>query len=241
MEHQTVIEGSDSERTESIDLGTYEIQDQNCLAPGRLLWARMDQSPWWPVQIVDEKTISQNCIFNDRIKGGVLARFYGSCIYAWVDPFAHVSQFQGSFKEKGSNLRAFQKALEEEMLLRSKIVKSSVEPNGKSKYSETSSQHNKSGDVNGISNVANVGKKIIFQSREEPAIKTSTRKRTKSEELERSRSQRKQREKAPSNEQDVTTGGSEKKLRQLKVMRHLGLAAPPDSPFNANSPVKIAA
>jgi len=97
-----------------------------------------------------------------------------------------------------------------------------VEPNGKSKYSETSSQHNKSGG-------------------EEPAIKTSTRKRTKYEELEQSRSQGKQREKAPSNEQDVTTGGSEKKLRRLKVMRHLGLAAPPDSPFNANSPVKIAA
>lgn len=205
-----------------MDLGTREIQNQNHLAPGRLLWAKMDQSPWWPVQIVDERTVSQNCIFNDPMKGGVLARFYGSCIYAWVDPFAYVSHFQESFKEKGSNLSAFQKALEEEMLLRSKIVKSSVEPNGKSQYPETSTQHKKSGG-------------------EEPAIKTATRKRTKPEDLKQSRSQGKQKEKTPSNKQDVTTDGSEKKLRQLRVMRHLGLAAPPDSPFNANSPVKIAA
>lgn len=205
-----------------MDLGTYVVQNQNCLAPGRLLWAKMDPSPWWPVQIVDERTVSQNCIFNDPIKGGVLARFYGSCIYAWVDPFAYVSHFQESFKEKGSNLRAFQKALEEEMLLRSKIVKSCVEPNGKSQYPETSSQHNKSGS-------------------ELLTMKIFTRKRTKREDLKRSRSQGKQKEKALSNQQDVTTDGSEKKMRQLRVMRHLGLAAPPDSPFNANSPAKIAA
>lgn len=220
MENQTFMKGSDAERNQSIKVASCIFQKQKHLARGRLLWAKMDPSPWWPVQIVDERTISRNCIFNDRIKGGVLARFYGSCIYAWVDPFAEPEE---SFK--GSNRRAFEKALEEEMLLRSKIMQSSVEPIGKPNQEkpnpENSSQHTKP-----------VGEGL--------KIKICTRKRTKREELERIRNQGKEKEKVPSNEQDVMTDGSGKRTRRIKVLRHLGLAAPPDSPFNANSPLKIA-
>lgn len=217
------MKGSDAERDQRINVGSCELQKRIRLARGRLLWGKMDQSPWWPVQIVDERTVSRNCIYNDRMKGGVLTRFYGSCIYAWVDPFA---QPEESFK--GSNRGAFEKALEEEMLLRSKIMKSSVEAIGKPNP-ENSSQHNKPGG-------------------EGLKIKICTRKRTNREELERIRNHEKEKvpsnaekEKVPSKEQDVMTDGSGKKTRRIRVMRHLGLAAPSDSPFNANSPHKIAA
>eukprot|EP01018_Ginkgo_biloba_P029693 Gb_27018 [translate_table: standard] len=203
--------------------------DLGCLAPGYMLWAKMNRSSWWPAQIVDERTVSEKNIVNQKIKGGVLIRFYGSYDFAWVDPLADLSQFEESFKEPNCNpLRVFQKALEE-VLLQNKLKNTCKEQDGRSGDPITPPQHDQSDEKH-------AGKATSCKR-----PKATSCKRPKVNEPDQSRSQKRQKEKISSTEEEIVIDGSGQKVRQMRVMRRLGLAAPPGSPFSVDSPVKVAA
>ncbi|CAM8945764.1 unnamed protein product [Rhodiola kirilowii] len=53
---------------------------------GDLIWVKLHPSSWWPAQVIDADTVSEEIKPCERSVGEVLVRVYGSYIYLYVDP-----------------------------------------------------------------------------------------------------------------------------------------------------------
>eukprot|EP00252_Welwitschia_mirabilis_P006534 TRINITY_DN17419_c0_g1_i1.p1 TRINITY_DN17419_c0_g1~~TRINITY_DN17419_c0_g1_i1.p1 ORF type:complete len:206 (+),score=50.38 TRINITY_DN17419_c0_g1_i1:461-1078(+) len=173
---------------------------------GSLLWAKLDlanidKSSWWPAQVVDERTVSEDNIYNDKVEGGILVRYYGSCIYVWLDPCSSFSEFQKNFKGKNSSpIVEFFALLEE-----NNCGKSCVESNKQSNELKSSPMQKKS--EKSTTKRKNIGNDCAVHRAE------------------------KNNEIHPPNKQGSPVDDSGKNVRKLRVMRNLGLAAPSGSPY----------
>eukprot|EP01018_Ginkgo_biloba_P020380 Gb_28235 [translate_table: standard] len=217
---EMLTSGTDSGIADTCDFNGKK-SDPGCLVRGKLVWAKNAHCLWWPAQIMDERLVVKNSMINDSVHGGVLVRFFGNHDYAWVEPLVELSDFYESFEEKSCNPRKdFQEALDE-ALARKQCMNHHEQWDRRSQDSITPSQ--------------------LHPSAVKAARKASSSNRTKDVETEQRRGKRKRKPKVHFDEEVSFSSKSLWKVRRLRIMRHLGLAAPPGSPFSVNSSVRTAA
>ncbi|KAJ7532148.1 hypothetical protein O6H91_14G074100 [Diphasiastrum complanatum] len=82
--------------------------------PGQLVWAKLCRFPWWPAQVMDERSVDNGSRPQRLSKDDILVRFFGIYNFAWVDPLMNLSKFDMNFEERSRILKkAFQKGLKE--------------------------------------------------------------------------------------------------------------------------------
>ncbi|RDY01118.1 hypothetical protein CR513_15593, partial [Mucuna pruriens] len=187
---------------EKIDLNGSPVHDSNSLVtPGSVVWARTDNQMWWPAEIMEERTTLSDPT-SDR---HVLVQFYGNRSSAWINPVTDVSSFEDSFEERSTNSsKDFHKALK--LALKRKEQLSSCRILSSDKRSPRNQQNH------------SCDKWASCTSRETDGF------------LLRGRGKRERKRKVHFDEVTLPLK-SKRKARQLKIMRHLGLVAPVDSPF----------
>lgn len=135
---------------------------------------------------------------------------------AWRDPLGDLSDFDEGFEEKNCNLRMdFKNALKEALIKRSCL---NHHQHWDSYLNCVPSQPNPSAD--------------------EAALKASSSGREKDDETQQRRGKRKRKPKVPFDEEVPFSIRSLRRMRRLRIMRHLGLVAPPGSPFILNPSVR---
>lgn len=192
-----------SKMSESTPIESY-VGDSSSLpaTPGSVVWARTDCQMWWPAEIMEETS----ALSNPSSDGQVLVQFYGNLPSAWIDPMTNISTFEDSFEERSNNpSEDFQQALKQALQRKAQLSScQKLTPDG-SAYSD---QHERSSD------------KCTSTSTSKTIDNFQERRRGK-------------RERKPKVHFDEVTHPikSERKVRRLKIMRYLGLAAPIGSPF----------
>lgn len=138
----------------------------------------------------------------------------------WVDPLGDLSDFDEGFEEKNCNLQMdFKEALKEALIKRSCL---------------NHHQHWDSRYLNCVPSQLN-------PSADEGALKASSSSREKGDETQQRRGKRKRKPKVHFDEEVPFSIRSLRRMRRLRIMRHLGLAAPPGSPFILNPSVRTTA
>eukprot|EP00268_Persea_americana_P035509 TRINITY_DN35059_c0_g1_i2.p1 TRINITY_DN35059_c0_g1~~TRINITY_DN35059_c0_g1_i2.p1 ORF type:complete len:386 (-),score=72.38 TRINITY_DN35059_c0_g1_i2:200-1357(-) len=181
----------------------------NVLAPGCVVWAKTANHTWWPAEVTGEREST-----NDQTVGRVLVQFYGSHDHAWVDPEGDLSHFEDCFEERICNpTKMFQDALKRAL--------------HKKQYLTPSEQWNKSPDA---------PMNLNHEDQSSDKWNTSSSSRVEDDCHDGGRGKRKRKPKVHFDEV-MFPFKSKKKGRRLRIMRHLGLVAPPGSPFTVASHV----
>ncbi|KAL9332008.1 hypothetical protein ACSQ67_001618 [Phaseolus vulgaris] len=220
-----VVEVDSAVRDESLDLGSNRddcnekndiskmsestplessISDSSSQAatPGSVVWARTDCQLWWPAEIMEETS----ALSKPGSDGHVLVHFYGNLPSAWIDPMTDISTFEESFEARSNNpSEDFQQALKQAL----------------QKKAQLSSCRKLTADSSPQSDM---------QERPFDKCPSRTTSKTIDDFQERRRGKRERKPKVHFDEVTYPVK-SERKLRRLKIMRYLGLAAPIGSPF----------
>ncbi|KAM7468237.1 hypothetical protein LguiB_015799 [Lonicera macranthoides] len=181
-----------------------------CTAPGSVVWAKKACEVWWPAEIVEKGSTSVGSTFQGS--GQVLVQYYGNEESAWIDPASDISQFEDGFEERSCNpMEEFQDALKQ-ALNQKETPTSCKQLSGSPDGPDCSNRQDQS-----------TGDKC----------NSSSSSRTEIDYLGRSgRSKRKIKPKLHFDDVTTVPLKSPKKVRRLKIMRSLGLAAPVGSPFS---------
>nr|XP_024402020.1 putative oxidoreductase GLYR1 isoform X2 [Physcomitrium patens] len=178
---------------------------------GQLVWAKFARFPWWPAEIINEKAVIPGTGGNKRINADVLVRFFGTYDYGWVDPKVGLSEFDVKLQERSKiKKKALQKGIEEALEFRrsGKLPKSfAVDVVIEEEPKTPTMPHSNGVQANGTGQ----------QTPED-------------EGTEQRRAARKRKPKVLYEEERVPRK-PERRLRRLRIMRQLGLAAPAGSPF----------
>ncbi|KAG2406103.1 hypothetical protein LR48_Vigan641s005700 [Vigna angularis] len=192
-----------SKMFESITLES-SVSDSSSLAatPGSVVWARTECQLWWPAEIMEETS----ALSKPGSDGHVLVHFYGNLPSAWIDPMTDISTFEESFEARSNNpSEDFQQALKQAL----------------QKKAQLSSCQKLTADSSPQSDM---------QERPFDNCPSRTTSKTSDDFQERRRGKRERKPKVHFDEVTYPVK-SERKLRRLKIMRYLGLAAPIGSPF----------
>ncbi|KAA8518674.1 hypothetical protein F0562_016148 [Nyssa sinensis] len=88
-------------------------EDDVCITPGSVVWAKTAHQLWWPAEILGERSTVVDSR-NQGIDGHVLVQYYGKHGCAWVDSARDLSQFDHCFEERSCNpMEEFQDALKQ--------------------------------------------------------------------------------------------------------------------------------
>ncbi|XP_027352821.1 uncharacterized protein LOC113863437 [Abrus precatorius] len=180
------------------------VSDSSSLAvtPGSVVWARTSCQIWWPAEVLEERS----ALSDHGSDGHVLVQFYGNHSSVWIDPVTDISTFENSFEERSNNpSEDFQLALKQ--ALQRKAQLSSCQKLSPDRSAHSDQQERSSGKCTSTSTSRTIDD---FQDR-----------------------RRGKRERKPKVHFDEVTYPmkSERKVRRLKIMRYLGLAAPVGSPY----------
>lgn len=188
-----------------------------CLTPGSVVWAKNAHQLWWPAKI--SRVGSPSPSLNSSIEGTdglVLVQYYGNQERAWVDPARDVSPFEDCLGERSCHpMKEFQEAFKQAI--------------HQKEHQTSSKQLFASPEGPDCFNV---------QDQSPDAWNSSSSSRTESDYLGRGRSKRKRKPTVHFDEVNFPLK-SAKKVRRLRIMRFLGLAAPVGSPF-LQSPIEEA-
>ncbi|XP_057974783.1 uncharacterized protein LOC131162381 [Malania oleifera] len=89
-------------------------QSEHKVVLGDLIWVKINDSLWWPAQVVDENAVSGSNKPGNRSVGEVLVRLYGSYKYLYADPIECRSEFENVLKKNNSCYREiFQTTLDQ--------------------------------------------------------------------------------------------------------------------------------
>ncbi|XP_074379687.1 uncharacterized protein LOC141720904 [Apium graveolens] len=192
---------------EDIEKNSTEDDAKNHLpketAPGDVIWVKLGESSWWPAQVSDEDSISGSCNPIKKADGEVLVRLYGSYKYLYVDPVTSHSEFVRILQQSnGKYDDIMMKTLKKDLAR----IKSGISKRQRAepKASKTPTK----------------GKKGMVQTDEDGSRK-------------RKQGMQKSREPNGMISEPTSAANSEKQrsARRMKIMRRLGLIAPPGSPF----------
>lgn len=169
---------------------------------GSVVWARTACQVWWPAEIMEETSE----ISNPGSGGHVLVHFYGNLPSAWIDPMTDISTFEDSFNERSNNpSEDFQQALKQALQRKTQLSSCQKLTPDRSTHSDQ-------------------------QERSSDKYTSTSTSRTTDDFQERRRGKRERKPKVHFDEVTYPMK-SERKVRRLKIMRYLGLAAPLGSPF----------
>ncbi|XP_076922305.1 uncharacterized protein LOC143584037 isoform X2 [Bidens hawaiensis] len=189
---------------------------------GELLWVKLNQSSWWPAQIVDENLVSAaNKPTSKASSSEVLVRLYGSYVYKYADIRSLSAEFKSMLMKNHFNYHDILKKSLEKDLPSSNSSKSRKRQQSKSKAKV----------VNGSSDKAQVSSKKRKQEKPNPAESHSQTPETKNL---KPTLDRVHHGSEPSSPNTATKRPEELSARRVKVMQSLGLVAPPGSPFPHN-------
>ncbi|CAJ1891310.1 unnamed protein product [Sphenostylis stenocarpa] len=207
------------------------VSDSSSLAatPGSVVWARTDCQLWWPAEIVEETS----AVSNPGSDGQVLVHFYGNLPSAWIDPMTDISNFEESFEARSNNpSEDFQQALKQALQKKAQLSSCQLLTADRSPQSDTQERTSASSEVwkeQALNNGSKVSHKSICKNTTSYDVCPLLIKSLDSTTL------------SHHNRNDICSSTillevthpvkSEKKLRRLKIMRYLGLAAPIGSPF----------
>lgn len=176
------------------------------LRPGSVVWAKTLYHEWWPAEVVDGK-FDRKCSGSQHA-GYVLVQLFGNNQQTWVDPIGDLSQFDHCYEERSINpLTAFQDALKQ-ALCKHGHTSPRIQSDGSSGELKSSTPHEHSLDE----------------------WSTPSSSRTKDDFMEGGRGRRKRKLKIHFDELTFQEKPM-RRLRRLRIMRNLGLAAPAGSPF----------
>ncbi|XP_062098796.1 uncharacterized protein LOC133804668 [Humulus lupulus] len=210
--------------------------------PSDIIWVKNRGGSWWPGQVVDENLISETSKPGNRSAGEVLVRLYGTYTYLYVDPTKFISEFDTVLKQNNnSHGKIFLKALALEVA----CLKTGESKKHKSKSEDKSRTQHRNGDdprKNLKRNTKSSTETKKRNSEKQNVMKKKPEKSSQSTPDATSKSTPKHDEmhskkrKLPSTSPDTTSSAKSQELssRRIKVMRSLGLAAPPGSPFCRN-------
>lgn len=181
---------------------------------GQLVWAKFARFPWWPAEIINERAVKPGTGGSRRTNADVLVRFFGTYDYGWVDPKVGLSEFDVKLQERSKiKKKALQKGIEEALEFRrtgklpesftTDVMVEQEEPKTPKESHSNGVQENGNGQ----------------QSTPED------------EGTEQRRAARKRKPKVLYEEEERVQRKPERRLRRLRIMRQLGLAAPAGSPF----------
>ncbi|TKY62094.1 PWWP domain [Spatholobus suberectus] len=172
------------------------------VTPGSVVWARTACQMWWPAEVMEETP----ALSNPGSDGHVLVQFYGNLPSTRIDPMTDISNFEDSFEERSNNpSEDFQQALKQALQRKAQLSSCQKLTPDRSAHSD---QQEHSFDK---------------------CTSTSTS-RTIDDFQERRRGKRERKPKVHFDEVTYPMK-SDRKVRRLKIMRYLGLAAPIGSPF----------
>ncbi|XP_024382345.1 uncharacterized protein [Physcomitrium patens] len=178
---------------------------------GQLVWAKFARFPWWPAEIINERAFQPGTGGNRRSNTDVLVRFFGTYDYGWVDPEVGLSEFDVKMQERSRiKKKAFQKGIEEALEYRrsGKLPDSFTVSTEQEEPKTPKKPHSNGVRANGMGQ----------QTPED-------------EGTEQRRAARKRKPKVLYEEEERVQRKPERRLRRLRIMRQLGLAAPTGSPF----------
>ncbi|KAL2345112.1 hypothetical protein Fmac_006397 [Flemingia macrophylla] len=192
-----------SKMSESTPLES-SVSDSSSLVvtPGSVVWARTACQIWWPAEVMEESS----ALSNPGSEGHVLVQFYGNLPSTWIDPMADISTFEDSFEQRSSNpSEDFQQALKQ--ALQRKTQLGSCQKLTPDRSAQSDQQERSSDKYTSTSTSMTIDD---FQDRR--------------------RGKRQRKPKVHFDEVSYPMK-SERKVRRLKIMRYLGLAAPIGSPY----------
>ncbi|KAG0575309.1 hypothetical protein KC19_VG335400 [Ceratodon purpureus] len=207
-----VGEGVDGDTDEGTSMAVAETPPR--FVHGQLVWAKFARFPWWPAEIINERAVKPGTGGSRRSNADVLVRFFGTYDYGWVDPKVGLSEFDVKLQERSKiKKKALQKGIEEALEFRKTgklpdsftvdVVIEQEEPKTPKESHSNGIQENGNGQ----------------QSTPED------------EGTEQRRAARKRKPKVLYEEEERVQRKPERRLRRLRIMRQLGLAAPAGSPF----------
>lgn len=182
---------------------------------GELIWVKVNETSWWPAQVVDENLVrSAN---KPSIKGSssdVLVRLYGCYIYKYVDIENLNAEFKNIQIDKNFSYDDILKKSIEQDLSTSNSNRSRKRQKPKSKVL-TEASTNRSSDKS--------QSKVSSKKQKPETAPGTTQVKTKNTE--------------PSSPKIASLRPQELSARRMKVMQSLGLVAPSGSPFPRSPPV----
>ncbi|XP_020698523.1 uncharacterized protein LOC110111126 [Dendrobium catenatum] len=176
------------------------------LAPGNIVWVKDTSHGWWPAEVTDIGVLKDN---DYQHTARVLVQLFKIHRRVWADS-SDLSQFSNCFEERSQNpSEAFQDALKQAL----------------SKYGNDRLRTSESRSAGEI-------RSPTQQDKSPDASKTSISSSSKDDhDEEGGRGKRKKKTKIHFDEMAVADNPA-RKIRRLKIMRLLGLAAPVGSPFS---------
>lgn len=207
------------------------------MRPGDVTWVKIEDSKWWPAQVVDEKSISTGNKPKKKRECKTLVRLYGTYEYLYVDFLQCRSEFDDIFKQNTSEIRKkFQETLE---ALSSRSVDKSetsnlVSGSKESQYTEKKICIHKNNSRKRDSPT----NPLEAASEKKTPKRTSVRKKDMSDE---SRKIPKEMDVSKSDGTDVAPHlfkSPDRSIRQVRLMQKLGLIAPEGSPFSRTLSLK---
>ncbi|XP_072982397.1 uncharacterized protein [Typha latifolia] len=179
------------------------------LVPGNVVWAKSAHHEWWPAEVMDAR-VALECGSNYSV-GLVPVQLYGNHKYEWLDPVAELSEFDYCYEERSRNpLKLFQDALKQ-ALDKHLHTNPGPLPDGSSGEPKLSTQN-----------------EHLFDT-----WNTSSASTTPDNCTEGGRSKRKRKMKIHFDELTLAEKPT-RRVRRLRIMRHLGLIAPVGSPFSTS-------
>lgn len=172
-------------------------------APGDVIWVKLSESSWWPAQVFDEDSMSGSCNPIKKADGEVLVRLYGSYKYLYVDPVTSHSEFISILQQNNGKY--------DEIMMETLNKDLARIRSGRSKRQRAEPKASKT---------PTKGKKGMVQTDE-----VGSRKRKQGTQKSHEPNGLKS---GPTSEENSE---KQRSARRMKIMRRLGLIAPPDSPF----------
>ncbi|GAQ89217.1 hypothetical protein KFL_004990020 [Klebsormidium nitens] len=176
----------------------------------QVVWAKLSTYPWWPAQIVDPSSVHARFTEGRKSDNEVLARFFGTYDYGWVDRRTNVSDLDHKFKDrqKLTKKKQFLKALEEaEECRKTGALPEAWTAPFEEPEAEEEMHIEEPPEANGHVEEASPPEAMAAKERKRKGKAHAVEDKPK----------------------------AERRARQLRVMRHLGLVPPEGSPFTHES------
>ncbi|KAF5765623.1 putative PWWP domain-containing protein [Helianthus annuus] len=207
------------------------VQTSKGVNIGELLWVKLNETSWWPAQIVDENLVSSvNKPSSKGSSSDLLVRLYGSYIYKYVDIHTSSAEFKTMIIKNNFNYHDIVKKSIEQDLPSLRSSKSRKRQQSKSKGKVVTDASQNGSDKSPVSSKKRKQEKpkTAGSHSQTPEIKTKNSKPTLD---------RVHHDTDPSSPNTATRRPQELSARRVKVMQSLGLVAPLGSPFPRNQVV----
>ncbi|KAL8162389.1 hypothetical protein V2J09_013878, partial [Rumex salicifolius] len=193
-------------------LSNCRLDSNATLKPGDITWVKLRGYSWWPAQVVDEKSVSENCKPRRMVKRAVLLRLYGSYEYTYhLEPVKSLMEFKNILEQQNTtSLDMFQKSIDQVMLNSSDESDNNSDSGENKRKQRISKESSKKAEMSSPSENSN--KRFKCRTKQEDAEKVKC-------------------DDIPVDDITAPEKTPDYVKRRLKVMQSLGLAAPMGSPF----------